>query len=112
MVASEILEHYESACYARDLWALDRLLYRRIQDGSSQREARSMFDLFEKFEPGFGLISAKRVDWDFGEQMIEIELSKIAKKDHRQRQFSNIMLINADGDWKVFQYNFPDLIDY
>jgi hypothetical protein len=111
-VAVQILEKYETACYARDLWGVNKLLYRRIYDRSDQKQARSRFHLFDKFEPGFELISVKRVDWDFGVQMIEVAVSKVAKIDHKKRQFSNIRLINEGGGWKVFQYYFPDLIDY
>lgn len=76
------------------------------------------FDEFAKFKPGFKSLEVLHgfgsvsVDKDDYIELIFVKLIKVAKKDNKDRKFTEIELVKVSGKWKIRKYFFPDVVDY
>jgi hypothetical protein len=118
--ASRLIKDWEDACKSRDSKRVFELVYAKSSYHSliAERGTKRLFDEFAKFEPGvrflevlhgFGSVS---VDKDDYKELIFVKLTKVAKKDNRDRKFTEIELVKVSGKWKILKYFFPDVVNY
>jgi hypothetical protein len=89
-----------------------------MKESFNNRGTTELTKEFNKFEKGFRIIKTRHCfaslpgDEPCMRELIFVYLSKIAKKDGKERYFEEVELVKISGEWKISRYYFPDFIDY
>jgi hypothetical protein len=118
--ALRLIKDWEDACNSRDSKRVFELIYAKSSYHSliAERGTKMLFDEFAKFEPGFKSLEVLHgfgsvsVDQDDYKEFIFAKFIKVAKKDNKDRKFTEIKLVKVSGKWKIQKYFFSDVVDY
>lgn len=116
-IVNSTLSKFEDACYENNNEIINDLLSKEGVFGHYCRKDSNLKlkHLFNKFDRGFEIVSFTP-DLSFlpivQRKEILCDIRKIAKSDGKERDFGTIILIYENDQWKVFQYSFPDYLDY